>query len=489
MAIRIPKTMSTQHPDNVASPFFAANQELGGDDEIKEAFYAYSHLKCTEQLWDCEGKETDNYVVKKLLTGYEPYFTNTTLGEDVFLTLRVPNPAVERSEAKILLETLESIPRSYDTAKLFYGKDVAPVFEVALPMATDRRQLLNIARYYRRHVAGKKDASLGGTTVGEWIGEFKPEQIRVIPLFEDKESMLGSADAVRTLITEEKIEDHQRVWLARSDPALNYGSLASVLIEKVALQRLHSLQEELSVPLYPILGCGSAPFRGNLRPDNAGNSLKGYPSVHTFTLQSAFKYDYPVEQVEKAVATINEAKTGKPFQVDEEKALGMVERLTASYQRQITELAPLINDVSSYIPPRRKRKLHIGLFGYSRQMGQTQLPRAIKFCGALYSLGIPPDLLGLDALTAKDLELAHAVYPSFEQDLKDALQYLNVENFRSLAPAIYEKIQPALSLVDYEVDRKHEKVTGIILDNYKTRYAQALKENITRAGFIRKFLG
>ena len=109
--------MSTQHPDNVHTPFFADNQELSGDDEIKEAFYAYSHIHCREQLWDCEGKEVDNFVVKKLLTKYEPYFKKHVLGKEVFLTLRVPNPSVEQGEAKVLLETLESIPRSFDVAR------------------------------------------------------------------------------------------------------------------------------------------------------------------------------------------------------------------------------------------------------------------------------------------------------------------------------------------------------------------------------------
>jgi phosphoenolpyruvate carboxylase len=117
----IPKCMSTQHPDNVNSPFFAENVELGGEDEVQEAYYAFSHLGCDEQMWDCEGKEVDNYVVKKLLTKHEPFFRDKKLGKDVFLTLRVPNPNVEKAEAKILLETLESIPRSFDAAKLFYG--------------------------------------------------------------------------------------------------------------------------------------------------------------------------------------------------------------------------------------------------------------------------------------------------------------------------------------------------------------------------------
>ena len=124
----VSRTMSTQHPDNVNNPFFSDSSELGGDDEIKEAFYAYSHIQCHEQLWDCEGKEVDNFVVKKLLTSYEPYFRKHVLGKDKQLTIRVPNPSVEKNEAKVLLETLESIPRNFDAAKLFYDDEIAPIF-------------------------------------------------------------------------------------------------------------------------------------------------------------------------------------------------------------------------------------------------------------------------------------------------------------------------------------------------------------------------
>jgi phosphoenolpyruvate carboxylase len=119
--MKVSRLMSTQHPDNVRPPFFSENQILGGDDEIREAFYVFSHLGCKEQLWDCEGKEVDSHVVKKLLTRYDSFFREKTLGKDVFLTYRVPNPEVEKSEAKVLLETLESIPRSYDISKIFYG--------------------------------------------------------------------------------------------------------------------------------------------------------------------------------------------------------------------------------------------------------------------------------------------------------------------------------------------------------------------------------
>jgi len=141
---KIPRCMSTQHPDNVSVPFFAENKILVGEDEIREAYYAFSHLGCDEQMWDCEGKEVDGFVVRKLLTNYEHYFQSHRLGQDLFLTLRVPNPSVEKAETKVLLETLESIPRSFDCAKLFYKDDIVPIFEVILPMTTSPKCLKSI---------------------------------------------------------------------------------------------------------------------------------------------------------------------------------------------------------------------------------------------------------------------------------------------------------------------------------------------------------
>ncbi|MHA1675701.1 MAG: phosphoenolpyruvate carboxylase, partial [Candidatus Njordarchaeales archaeon] len=190
----IPKCMSTQHPDNVNPPFFASNTELGGEDEICEAYYVFSHLGCDEQMWDCEGKEVDTFVVRKLFTKYESFFREKILGKDVFLTLRVPNPSIEKAEAKVLLETLESIPRSFDAAKLFYGADIPPIFEVILPMVTSAEDLDRIYRYYHDFVVGIQNKPIrpNDITIAEWIGEFKPESINVIPLFEDMERMLNA---------------------------------------------------------------------------------------------------------------------------------------------------------------------------------------------------------------------------------------------------------------------------------------------------------
>ena len=106
---KVSRCMSTQHPDNVNSPFFSDSEILAGETEVKETYYVFSHLGIQEQMWDCEGKEVDNHVVEKLLSRYPKFFAENKLGQDYFLTLRVPNPSVERAQGKILLETLESI--------------------------------------------------------------------------------------------------------------------------------------------------------------------------------------------------------------------------------------------------------------------------------------------------------------------------------------------------------------------------------------------
>ena len=485
--MKIPRCMSTQHPDNVHLPFFAESPDLGGEDEIQEAYYAYSHILCDEQMWDSEGKEIDNFVVKKLLTKYPDFFAEKRLGKDIFLTMRVPNPEEEKAEAKILVETLESIPRSFDASNLVFNDDVAPIFEVILPMTTSEQGLDRIYNYYRKFVVGKQHYSImeGDILISEWIGHFQPYKINVIPLIEDKDHMLFSHHLLKAYLSDKDFE-YQRVFLARSDPALNYGLLSAVVVNKIAHQRIYQLSEEISVDLYPIIGVGSAPFRGNLRPDTVERVVKEYPSVQTFTIQSAFKYDYPPEEVSKAVRKLQELPRNKPHLMEEEKCIEIVEKYAQEYSKQVIQLAPLINRIAEFVPKRRKRKLHIGLFGYCRALGEHCLPRAIGFTASMCSMGLPPAILGINSLTQEEYDFILTQYINFEEDLKDALQFYNPD--QSFIPEVINSKLKELA-IDYEMDEQHKSITDSIIDSLKKNKTEDLTQKVLLAANRRKYLG
>lgn len=483
----VSRCMSTQHPDNVNSPFFSDSEILAGETEIKETYYVFSHLDIREQMWDCEGKEVDNHVVEKLLSRYPKFFSENRLGADYYLTLRVPNPAVEKTQGKILLETLESIPRNYDVASAS-GECTAPIWEVILPMCTSSAELQRIYEYYRKIVVGKKSVKIADTTVSEWVGKFSPGEISLIPLVENREA-LSFADKIVGGYIEGKRFEYQRVFLARSDPALNYGSLAAVLLNKLCLQKLHALEKETSVEILPIIGVGSAPFRGNLKPTNAANCLKEYPSVHTFTLQSSFKYDYPESVVRSGVQEINDTKRGEPLHVDEGAVNRIVDKASGQYQKEVAALSQLIHTLSRYNPSRRARKLHIGLFGYSRSLQGISLPRAIPFCSALYSIGIPPELLGLSALSGKELDSVREMYVAFDEDMADSARYVCTENIARLPNGVGKNISRVLSNFDFRPDEEYSEAARDVLDVALSENRASLTDAIMKTAWKRNFLG
>jgi phosphoenolpyruvate carboxylase len=226
-----------------------------------------------------------------------------------------------------------------------------------------------------------------------------------------------------------------------------------------------------------------------MTPLSESQVLEEYPSVQTFTLQSAFKYDYPEQQIVESIKRIKEKKRGKPQELDLEYYQKILENLSKEYEEEIVEIAPLINRLAPYIPQRRKRKLHIGLFGYARGVGRITLPRAITFCAALYSLGIPPEILGLSALTQKQKEAVSEIYKFFEQHISSALQYLNQENLKLLPPSLAEKIRETAKEFEYETNQEHKKLTTQIVKLFKQNEIAKMEEKIIEAGALRGFLG
>ena len=298
--------------------------------------------------------------------------------------------------------------------------------------------------------------------------------------------MMNAHNITRDYMKDKELE-HQRVFLARSDPAMNYGQASAILANKIALYNFQLLEEETGVSIQPIIGVGSAPFRGNLKPSNVDHIMGEYPSVQTFTVQSAFKYDYSHDDVREGIRAINDGSRSKAMEVDPQRCKEIISKCSASYREKIIKLAPLINEAASYVPRRRKRKLHIGLFGYSRSLEGVVLPRAIGFCCAFYSVGIPPEILGLDALDGSDLDYLRQVSPHFDDNMKDALRFMNPASLKTLPLKVRMSIDN-LDL-DYETDEEHCAITSLIMDNLKNSTGKGMEESVLRAAHLREFLG
>lgn len=498
--------MSTQHPDCATMPKWTNGEMFSNGDEIKEVLHAFK-LGCDEQLWDWEGKDVDPHVIRKLLLLDKKFFEKSILGKDAFITYRIPNPDVERTERKAVVEALESIARNADVAKDFYGKDQIPIFEVALPMTTSHLQLLRVSSFYEKIVVGKEDIfihpHIEKFSIKNWIGKVMPEEINIIPLVEDAHSIFRIREILSNYIKFKKPK-YMRPWLARSDTALNYGLASAVLLIKFAISEICRIEKETGVKQCPIIGVGSLPFRGHLSPSNIDNFLEEYSGFQTFTFQSALKYDFEKRQIEKTVKKIKERKMKKRTisREESEQIKKIIEIFSKNYRENITLMADAINSISKHIPSRRMRKMHIGLFGYSRQFSKgIHLPRAINFTGSLYSIGIPPEILGMRSLTEIEkaglFETLSKNYVNIKEDLRFALSYFSPRNMEKLQKTLLSKKSVSLIKrdvesireiygIDAEKQKKHEDVTKKIISSLGK--GQATKY-IVEAAKIRKSLG
>ena len=498
---KIPTTMATQHPDNAGKPYWHNRPFISASAELHESYLCFSDLAIDEYNWDWEGKFVDEAVVDRLLHEYYRYFKKNPLGREKFLTFRFPNPRVEK-QFRLARALMVAITSSQLAKSLGFREP--PIFEAILPLTETAEEIIDIQEAFRllvsiEHKLLKMNESL--------------EHIEIIPLFEQVSTIMYSDEILAKYIDLHrkkfgKKPSYIRPYCARSDPALNSGLVPTILALKVALSKYKKLSESCGVALFPMLGTGSLPFRGGLSPANLDNALKEYSGIKTLTIQSAFRYDYPKSAVLAAVKKIkNELPKGIAPSVSEKNTREIEEVIPGfikNYRTTVEAISGLINAVSDQVSRRRERLLHIGLFGYSRGLGKVQLPRAITFTSALYSLGIPPELIGTGRGLAAALKkgLSEAVlehYLFLKEDLISAGHYLNKENLIKLSAKnnvwldIIEDIKQIENFLGRQLgpenasQREHYQLTGKILEKYYRN--QNFSQLITLAGLLRRSLG
>jgi phosphoenolpyruvate carboxylase len=464
---KIPATMATQHPDNAGPAYWNGKVFINTLDEIEECYRMFHELKCTEYMWDWEGKFVDEAVVEKLFQNYHEFFKKKQLGKDVFLTFRIPN--IDEESGFRLARAYMAILTADDMAHEV-GLNAPPVFEVILPMTKTAKQLMHVKETFHEVEEFKRKA----------FRTRRKEQVnfQVIPLFEGVEHLIDSGKVLSEYVDAHTKKfgtkpPYLRPFMARSDPALNAGLIPAVLANKVALHHFYTLGEKEKIKIFPIIGPGCLPFRGGVNPQTIQETIKEYAGIRTITIQSAFRYDYPLEDVKKAIGFIEKTLPTLEFNRLSGatiKNIDSVIKTSATFYRKTVEsIAPTINNVASHFPRRRERMQHVGLFGYSRGIGKVSLPRAIGFTGSLYSIGVPPEFIGLGrsleaARKAGLLKTIEENYINLHADLIHAGKYLNKENLSALA-----KKDSGFAEIEKDV-KLTESYLGKKLEPFKTRH-------------------
>ncbi len=502
MKRKISATMATQHPDHAGIPYWHNKELISTNHESKETYLAFSELSINEYKWDWEGKLVDESVLERLFGEYFEFFKKHPLGQETYLTFRLPNPKVQ-TEFRIG-RAFMNIASAASVAKHFQ-LPTPPLFEVILPMTTSAEEIIAIQLAYKE---------IHALTHPLYRLEKILTNPRVIPLFEDVPTIIKSDKIIEKYVGLYEKEFGKkparlRPYVARSDPALNFGMVPTVFAIKIALSRYRLLEKKLGIPFYPIIGAAVLPFRGGIDPLHVKKFADEYKGIRTTTIQSAFRYDFPKKDVIRAVKYLESTLAKRKADIippkDEKIMLDLIPFFEKNYRETIEQIAPIINVVAKFLPKRRERVQHIGLFGYSRGVGKVKLPRAIAFTAALYSLGIPPEFIGTGRglkLAAKSgkLEIVKKYYKYISKDLDQAGRYVNRENIEKLAAksGIYNQILKDLKSVEELLDIKlgpktkeeleHKNLTSKILNNLDSGDS-SLTDLITRAAIIRRSLG
>ncbi len=494
---KIPAVMFSQHPDHAAKPYWHSSEFIKTHDELKECFLVYNQLGGDEVMWDWEGKLVDEAVIERLLGSHSQFFQKHPIGKDVFLTFRVPNPRVEPGyrlgRAFMVILSGQQLAHSANFA-------ATPLFEVILPMTESAKELIEVQKSYQRFLKAAT-SSFGSNGFGKKI-------IEVIPIFESVDIILNSGNIIKTYakLFQKQFKQkllYLRPFCARSDPALNSGIVPTTLAVKWALSEYAKFTKQTGIPTFPIIAPGSLPFRGGLTPQNTQEFLEEFKGVSTIVIQSSFRYDYPLALVKKAIKQIQANIAKSKTKILPESYLPEIQTIIPwfekPYKETVEKMAPLIKKISLYIPQRRERVQHIGLFGYSRQVGKLKLPRAIGFAACCYSLGIPPELLGTGrglrrAKQEGKLKLLESLYLQLKPSLIRAGNYLSKENLRLLGiSGVKEDVEAIEEYLGQKLgpktakEKKHEVLTREIL--LKIKFGRNPQEEIEQAAILRQSLG
>ncbi|KAF0092318.1 MAG: phosphoenolpyruvate carboxylase [Fusobacteria bacterium] len=447
---KYPISMGTQHPDN-------SGRYISIQNEPEEAFHILEKqekggLGIEEIMIDFEGKLTPYHQTSQIALGL--ISKGIIPGKDVRITPRIPNAVKEP-----VFRQLMSIMSLVETNILAYRKSsIQAITETVVPMIETGEELVTLSKRINSVIElGNKNYDI----------QFPLDSIKIIPLVETVPA-LANVDNILDIYDKEQrkngiYNDSYRVMLARSDSAMSYGMVSSVLAIRIALSKLANWSVANGVEVAPILGCGSLPFRGHLTKKNLNGFMKNYAGVKTFSIQSGMRYDHGESETRRVVNALAEGVDSNETRIfSSEEILEMQEMIgifSKHYLGLFGKLICTVDFISKYIPKNRDRLAGVKTdLQYSREsvvvdeiaalvkdenlkselLGidthiECSVPRAISFTASLYTLGMPPEFIGIGKGLKEVMEKYGDVgiirlneyYPLLRADLLFASKFVN----------------------------------------------------------------